>query len=150
MAKGFSLDFNGFLDFAEAVDNLGEGYLKTAVDNAFTKSKDYVNDQIAKAMEASKYNFNAGEGYSQGEAKKSLARIIEMPVEWSGTTAQAYIGVDTNEALEVLFIIHGTPHMAADKKLYNAVKVKGKIQKEVERIQQTEFAKIIAEGVSGG
>lgn len=146
MAKGFSLDFNGFLDLAREVDELGEGYLQEAVDRAFTASKDYVNEEIESAMNASKYNFD-GTGYSKGKAKASLSKVEQLPVEWNGSTASAYVGVDLSEAPEMLFIIHGTPHMAKDTKLYNAVKVKGKIKKEVERIQAEEFYKVIAEGI---
>lgn len=146
MAKGFSLDFNGFLDLAREVDELGEGYLQEAVERAFTASKDYVNNEIESAMNASKYHFD-GTGYSKGKAKASLNEIGKQPVKWNGTTASAYIGVDLSEAPEVLFIIHGTPHMAKDTKLYNAVKVKGNIKKEVERIQAEEFSKVIGEGI---
>lgn len=146
MAKGFSLDFNGFLDLAREVDELGEGYLQEAVERAFAASKDYVNNEIESAMNASKYHFD-GTGYSKGKAKASLNEIGKQPVKWNGTTASAYIGVDLSEAPEVLFIIHGTPHMAKDTKLYNAVKVKGNIKKEVERIQAEEFSKVIEEGI---
>lgn len=146
MAKGFSLDFDGFLDLAREVDELGEGYLQEAVERAFTASKDYVNNEIESAMNASKYHFD-GTGYSKGKAKASLSKVEQLPVEWNGTTASAYIGVDLSEAPEVLFLIHGTPHLAKDTKLYNAVKVKGKIKKEVERIQAEEFNKVIEEGI---
>lgn len=147
--NNFSLNFDGFLDLTRDIDNLGEGYLQKAVDNAFTASKNYVNDEVEKAMDSSKYHFD-GTGYSKGKAKKSLKHIEELPVEWTGTTAKAYIGVDLKEALEIAFIINGSPHTPKDKKLYNAIKVKGKIQKEVERIQQEEFSKVIEEGLSNG
>ncbi len=148
MAKGFSLDFNGFLDLAEEIDELGEGYLQKAVDNAFTASKDFVNKTIENAMNDSKYNFD-GTGYSQGKAKASLNEVRQRPVEWNGTTASAYTGVDLSEAPEMVFMIYGTPHMQKDNKLYNAVKVKGKVKKEVEKIQMQEFNKVIEEGLNG-
>ena len=150
MAKNnFSLDFNGFLDYAKELGNLGGNALKKAVDNAFTASKDYVNDEVGKAMDASKYNFD-GTGYSKGKAKQSLNKIRQKPVEWTGDTAKAYIGVDLTEALEVVFIIHGTPHMKKDKKLYNAIKVKGNIKQKVEEIQKEEFNKVIEEALRNG
>lgn len=148
MAKGFSLDFNGFLDLAEEIGNLGEGYLQDAVDRAFTASKNYVNDEIESAMNASKYHFD-GTGYSKGKAKASFEKVRQKPVEWNGTTATAYIGVDLSEAPEMIFLIYGTPHMQKDTKLYNAIKVKGKIKKEVERIQKAEFDKVIEEALNG-
>lgn len=147
--KGFSLNFDGFMDLARDVDKLGEGYLQKAVENAFTKSKEYVNNEVAKAMDASRYNFD-GTGYSQGNAKASLKEVAEMPVEWVGTVAKANIGVKTKDALEVLLLGYGTPHLAADPKLINAIKVKGKVKKEVERIQQEEFNKVIEEALNNG
>ena len=150
MAKqGFSLNFDGFLDLAEEVDRLGEGYLKKAVDNAFAASKEYVNNEVSKAMDNSRYNFD-GTGYSQGKAKASLKEVEKMPVEWTGTVAKAYVGVRTRDALEVLFLGYGTPHLAADPKLINAIKVKGKVKKEVEKIQQEEFIKVIEEALNNG
>ena len=149
MAKGFSLNFDGFLDLAKGIGELGGDHLKQAVDNAFTASKDFVNGEIEKAMNESKYHFD-GTGYSKGKAKKSLNEVKQKPVEWNGNTATAYIGVDLADAPEMVFIIHGTPHMAKDKKLYNAVKVKGKIKKEVEEIQKNEFNKVIEEALQNG
>lgn len=151
MAKnnGFSLNFDGFLDLAREIDNLGEDALKKAVDNALTASKDYVNNEVLKAMDASKYHFDKT-NYSKGKAKASLVKISNMPVKWTGTTAKAYIGVDLNDALEVAFIIYGTPHMKKDTKLYNAIKVKGNIKKEVEKIQKEEFNKVIEEALKNG
>ena len=150
MAKNnFSLDFNGFLDYANELGNLGDEVLRKAVDNAFTSSKDYVNNEIEKAMNSSRYHFD-GTGYSKGKAKKSLNKIKQMPVEWNGNTAKAFIGVDLNEALEVVFIIYGTPRMPKDTNLHNAIKVKGKYKKQVEEIQKEEFNKVLEEALRNG
>lgn len=151
MAKtNFSLNFDGFLDLAADIDNLGNGYLKKAVDNALTASKDYVNNAIDAGMETSKYNFNRGQGYSKGKAKASLDKVRAMPIDWQGTVAKAYIGVNLRDALEFAFIIYGTPHLAADTNLRNAVKVKGKYKKEVSQIQLNEFNKVIEEALNNG
>ena len=145
----FSLNFDGFLDLAREVDEIGEGYLKIAVENALTKSKDYVNNEVEKAMDESKYNFD-GTGYSRGKAKRSLEEVRKMPIEWNGNTAEAYIGVRNRDALEVHFIIYNAPNTPVDQKLHNAIKVKGKVRKEVERIQQEEFKKVIEEALTNG
>lgn len=147
--KGFSLNFDGFLDLARELSELGEDVLIKAVDNAFTASKDYVNNEVEKAMNVSRYNFD-GTGYSQGKAKASLQEVAAMPVEWNGTVATANIGVRNRDALEVLFLAYGTPHITADTKLLNAIKVKGKVKKEVERIQKDEFNKVIEEALNNG
>jgi len=146
----FDLNFDGFLDLAADLDNLGNGYLKKAVDNAFTASKDYVNGAVDAAMESSFYNFKRGQGYSRGKAGTSLAVVRAMPVEWNGSVASAYIGVRLRDALEVTFLIYGTPHLAADVNLRNAIKVKGKYKKEVSKIQLEEFTKVIKEALNNG
>lgn len=151
MAKTkFDLNFDGFLDLAADLDNLGNDYLKKAVDNAFTASKDYINNAVDEAMEKSPYNFKRGQGYSRGKAGMSLAVVRDMPLEWQGNTVKAYIGVNSRDALEVLFLIYGTPHIAADTNLRNAIKVKGKYKKEVSKIQLNEFTKVIEEALNNG
>lgn len=150
MAKtNFSLNFDGFLDFARQIDNLGDGALQRAVDNALIASKNYVNDEVLKAMDASRYNFD-GTGYSRGKAKRSLNLVRDLPVEWTGSIASAYMGVRMRDALEVHFIIYGAPHTPKDNNLYNAIKVKGKHKKAVEEIQKNEFIKVIEEELTRG
>lgn len=152
MAKPkFGLDFDGFLDLAEQIDNMGEGLLKKATENALTKSKEQANKSIQEAMDKSPYNFKkggtnyAGRKYATGKAEASLSSIREKPVEWEGNEAIAYIGADLQEAPELLILALGTPHLKADNNLKNAIKVKGKYRKEVSRIQQEEFLKVMQE-----
>lgn len=143
----FDLNFEGFLAFARDIDALGEGYLQKAVDNAFTATKDFVNAQVEEAMTTSKFNFD-GQGYSKGESKKSLTAVKAKPVEWNGTVATAKAGVDLKEAPQAIILAYGTPHLTGDKKLLNALKVKGKIRKEVDRIQAEEFNKVMEEALN--
>ena len=151
MAKtNFSLNFDGFLDLAADLDNLGNGYLKQAVTNAFTASKNYLNSAVDEAMEKSPYHFSRGQGYSRGKAGTSLAVVRDMPVEWDGSIASAFIGVRLRDALEVQFLIYGTPHLAADINLRNAIKAKGKYKKEVSKIQLEEFTKVIEGALNNG
>lgn len=161
----FSLNFDGFLDLARQVDELGEGLLKTATENALTKSADYANTEVLNAMEKSKYAFTKGErsdrgvgGYSDGSgvnrgatgrAKESAIKTSKLPLEWVHTTAIEYIGVSWYDAPEVTLLAFGTPHIQADKTLQNAIKVKGKVRKEVNQIQKDEFLKIIEEFGNG-
>lgn len=144
----FDLNFDGFLDFARDLDALGEGYLQKAVDNAFTATKNFVNAEVEKAMDSSPYHFD-GQGYSKGESKKSLEEVKAKPVEWNGTVATAKAGVNLSEAPQAIILAYGTPHSAGDKKLLNALKVKGNIRKEVDRIQAEEFNKVMEEALNG-
>ena len=148
----FSLDFDDFLKLADQVDRLGEGYLKQATENALRKSTDYVNQEVENAMNKSKYSFTAGQGGSKGRARESLEKVSQMPIKWEGTKAFAYIGVDLSEATEVIFLMNGTtlngnPHIKADTKLKNAIKVKGKVKKKASEIQKEEFTNVIEEAM---
>ena len=148
----FSLDFDDFLKLADQVDRLGDGYLKLATENALRKSTDYVNQEVLNAMNKSKYSFTAGQGGSNGRARESLEKVSKMPIKWEGTKAFAYIGVDLSEATEVIFLMNGTtlngnPHIKADTKLKNAIKVKGKVKKKASEIQKEEFTNVIEEAM---
>lgn len=152
--KGFSLDFKGFLDFAESIDELGKGDdLLEVVKEAMQQTKDYVNNEAEKALNNSKYSFTEGEKYSQGKARASLEKVKQMPVEVNGTEVIAYAGFDLEDSPEVLPLAYGTPHLAKDAKLYNAVKVKGKVKNNVEKLQSDIFkgslSKILTEGNNG-
>lgn len=144
----FDLNFDGFLDLARDIDAMGEGLLKKAVDNAFTATKDFVNAEIERAMDSSPFNFD-GQGFSKGESKKSLEEVKSKPVEWNGTVATAKAGVNLSEAPQAIILAYGTPHHSGDKNLLNALKVKGKIRKEVDRIQAEEFNKVMEEALHG-
>ena len=148
----FSLDFDDFLKLADQVDRLGDVYLKQATENALRNSSDYVNQEVLNAMNKSKYSFTAGQGGSKGRARESLQKVSQMPIKWEGTKAFAYIGVDLSEATEVIFLMNGTtlngnPHIKADTKLKNAIKVKGKVKKKASEIQKEEFTKVIEEAM---
>ena len=163
----FALDFKGFLDYAREVDELGKGYLKKAVENALTKSKEYANNEILNAMDSSPFQFGQGGtskvgvgkiaaatgGYNRpatGRAKKSTIEASKMPIEWEGNKAFAYIGADLELSPEALILINGSPHIAPDRNLYNASKVKGKYRKKVDEIQMEEFQKVIDEAFKNG
>lgn len=152
MAKSkFALDFDGFLDLAARVSEAGgDEALKRATENALSKSKDIANEEVARAMEKSRYSFTAGVKGSKGRAKKSAAEIAETPVSWEGTTAAARIGVSLAAAPEVAILMHGSPHIAPDTALKNAVKVKGKVRKRVDEVQAAEFNKVLSEIMEGG
>ena len=149
--KGFSLDFKGFLDLAEDISKqYGDAALLQATEKALDETRKYVNGEVKRAMENSTYSFDKGVDYSQGTAKKSLEKVAAMPIETSGTVVTAYAGVDLEEAPELLILAYGTPHLAKDTKLYNAIKVKGKVKNEVDKIQAEVFRKALEGGGSNG
>ena len=150
MAKNnFSLNFDGFLDYAKKLDELGTEYLAKATENALTKSKEYANEQIVSAMKSSRFNFD-GTGRSKGKSIKSVEEVNSKPIEWEGSVCKAYVGVDLKDAPEALILALGTPHIKGDNNLKNALKVKGKYRKEMSLIQKEEFLKVIKEASENG
>lgn len=145
--KGFSLDFGEFLTMAEEIDKqYGEQALLNATIKALDASRKHANNMCGKALKESQYNFKKGEGYSQGNARESLIEISEMPIEVEGTTVKAYAGFDIKKAPEALILAYGTPHLAKDTKLYNAIKVKGRVKKDIEQIQENVFKEALKNG----
>lgn len=142
------IQFDGFLELARQIDQLGEGYLKQAAENALVKSAEYANREVIQAMDASKFSFTAGKGRSRGRARKSAEEIAKTEIEWNGTTAQIPVGVSWYEAPEITYLSFGTPHIKGDTKLKNATRVKGAVGKEVARIQQEEFTKVLQEAMN--
>ena len=137
--KGFGLDFDGFLDLAEDISNISNDLLLEATVKALDESRKIVNIEVGKAMKESKYSFKKGEKYSQGDARESLIEVSNMPVEVNGTEVKAYAGIDLEKAPEVLILASGTPHLAKDKKLFNAIRVKGNIKKKIDKLQEDIF-----------
>lgn len=146
--KGFSLDFKDFLDYAEGIsEKYGDEWLLYAAEQAVEEARKYVNAEIYKAMQNSSFSFTEGVEYSQGKAMESLTEISNMPTEVNGTVVTAYAGVDLEKAPEALILAtYGAPHRAYDTKLQNAIKVKGKVKKEVEKIQKEIFTKVLDGG----
>lgn len=143
--RGAKINFDGFLDYAKDLDNLGEKYLRVAVQNSLEATAKYMNDATRQAMNSSKFNFE-----SSGDSQKELAKVEAMGIEWDGYIAKAFVGVDLSKAPEALILaIKGTPHNAPDKKIYNAMKGKGKHKKQVAQIQSDEFFKVLQEGIDG-
>lgn len=147
--QGISVDFEGVFELQNTLASLGDEIYKKAVVNALAASKDYVNGEIQKAMDASQYHFD-GTKYSLLKTQKGLNKVEQMDVEIKGAQAVAYAGVSFYDAPELWYIAHGAPHTPADQNIYNAVRVKGKVKQEVERIQKEEFNKVIEEALNRG
>lgn len=142
-----SVDFEGFLDLARQIDEMGEGYLKQATENALVKSAEYANSAVIEAMNSSPYSFTAGQKQSKGRARKSAEEVAKTPIEWDGTVAKIPVGVSWYEAPEITYLSFGTPHLKGDTKLKNATRVKGNVRKECSRIQYEEFMKVMSEAM---
>lgn len=143
------IDYKAIQRLQNKIANLGTEYVKQATINALTKSKEYANSKVEEAMENSPYHFKKTKGSrATGNAKKVATEVSNMPVEEVGGFVYAYVGVSWKVAPEVTYLAYGTPHIAADFRLHNAVKVNGPIKKEVLRIQNEEFQKVLKEAMN--
>ena len=143
------IDFAGVFELQNTLASLGDAVLQKAVVNALGASKDYVNDEIQKAMDASPYHFD-GTKYSLLKTQKGLNKVEQMDVEIKGAQAVAYAGVSFYDAPELWYIANGAPNTPKDQNLYNSVRVKGKVKQRVEEIQKEEFNKVIEEALNRG
>ena len=123
-----SIDYKELTKLQNKIASLGEEAVKQATINALTKSKEYANQKVEEAMKDSPYNFK-GKGRSTGNAKRVATQVSKMPVENVGGFVYAYVGVSWYVAPEVTLLAFGTPHIAADFRLHNAVKVNGSVRK---------------------
>lgn len=150
--KGFSIDNKALEYLMEDFDEAyGTEALTEAVKDAFNETRKYINIEIGKALQNSEYNFEKNKGYSQGRTRESLIEVSRMEAEVDGTIITAYAGVNLKDAPEALILaVEGAPNRAADLKLRNAIKVKGKIKKEVDRIQERVFISKLRGGAGNG
>lgn len=127
-----SIMFDGFQNLAHAIDYHG-GDLKAAVNEALTQTGDYVQVQTNKA--SLPYAHGGLKGYATGEMFNALKK--DNPVIWtSPTVAEVSVGFNLSAkgGFHSIFVMYGTPRMAKDQKLYNAIKG-AKTRKEVALIQ---------------
>lgn len=143
MSKNFALDFDGFLDYASKIDELGGSeMLKQAVENSLKATDEYLTPEIEKAMRASPHNFERT-GKTAGTLDKNY------DVNWTGTVATVKVGFKISEGgLASIFLAYGTPHIKPDVRLKNALKGTGKYKKEIAEIQKAEFNKVINGGLN--
>lgn len=138
MAK-MSIIFNGFADLAAEIDRSG-GDLVKAVDEALTETAQYIQDQVESA--AAPYATKGGgmKGYATGEMYKGIKK--EHLVTWHGSIAEVGAGFNLENAWWSIFVMYGTPRMAKDPKVYNAIKGT-KTKKAIEKLQQEVMQKYL-------
>lgn len=147
MAKNkYALDFEGFLDLADKVEQMNDRNTLTYVaKNALDESKKYVQKAVDEAMSLStRYHYKKGEKYATGRMLESSKKVSGIESDVVGTRVTAYIGFDLAESPEAVFALYGTPHKNKDAVLYRAVKVKGAIRKNVDKIQAQVFNNAVA------
>lgn len=136
--KKFELDFEGIDILSKRFEDMG-GDLKALSNKALQETHAYVTPKIEQAMSASPYNFNR-----TGKTKGSLKRKAD--VKWEGNVASVGVGFDIEKGgLPSIFLMHGTPTIAPDRNLYNAV-FSSKTKKEVQELQKDVFVNALLKG----
>ena len=133
--------FDGFEDLAYLIDSAG-GDLHKAVTEALDETGFYVQNNVNQA--ALPYAHGGLKGYATGEMFNALKK--DNPVIWtSDTIAEVSVGFNLSEkgGFHSIFVMYGTPRMAKDQKLYNAIKGT-KTQKDVAKIQESIMSKYIS------
>jgi len=130
--------FDGFAELAEQIDR-AEGDLHAAVDEALTETQTIVQRELKQAAAPYAPGRPGRKGYATGKMYESI--IDSEPVEWAGTVATVHTGFSAakNKAgfMHSIFVMYGTPKMAKDQKVYNAIKgarVKKKIAEKQEEV----------------
>jgi hypothetical protein len=147
MAKAkMGLKFDGWEETITKLNNLaGDNITKKAVSEALTKSKEYVNEGIEKAVISG--SLPAKGKFSTGDTKSSINR--DSDVTWQGQTASIKVGFDFKKSgTTSIFLMYGTPKMKPAKGLKNAI-YGSKARKEIAEIQSEIINKHIKEVMEG-
>lgn len=131
-----SITFDGFNDLAASIDRVG-GDLKPAVNEALEETQKVVQDNLMPA--AAIYDRKGLKGYATG--KMYSAMITDTRIDWQGNVAEVKVGFSTNGGgskagfMHSIFVMYGTPRMAKDPKIYNAIKGT-KTRKQIAKAQE--------------
>lgn len=145
MAKNkLTIDFSALEVYRKKLDAVGGDATKRAVESALKASQQIVKSAVTEAM--SPHN-------QDGETADQIIR--STPVTWTGGKAEIPVGFlipernpawNDSELASVFLMygtkVHGQPHEAPDRKLYNAVYGTA-IRKRVRAIQELAFRKVI-------
>lgn len=130
--NGISIDFNGFAEYAEILDEMGRNVQKVftdAMEQAGQTVAEDTHDAVAKA------NLPASGKYSQDNTE---AAIIDNPtVEWSGGYGEMKLGFDYTKPGAGGFLITGTPKMRPDHELemiYAQKKYERRLREDIDEV----------------
>ena len=142
MATKMSIMFDGFKDLAAAIDRSG-GDLHTAVDEALVETQKLIQQNLTTA--AAPYSAKGRKGYATGDMYGTI--ISDGAVSWAGSVATVDTGFRLRQkgGWHSIFIMYGTPRMAKDTSVYNAIK--GTATKEqIAKLQQEIMQKYLKLG----
>lgn len=138
-----SVDFSGLDAYVKKLEAIDESAVKRAFDSALLASEQIVKESVVSAMQ--KHN-DTGQTVSTAISGKEP--------EWTQSTGKAPVGFEIGEdrrqkddRLASVFLmygtkVHGQPHIAPDKELYNAV-YGAAVRRRVQKIQEEAFEKVL-------
>lgn len=118
MAK-MKILFDGFEDLAAAIDRAG-GDLHEAVNEALMETQKCIQQNLSSA--AAPYAAKGKKGYATGRMYGTI--IGDGAVEWNGPVASVHVGFGLSQkgGWHSIFVMYGTPRMAKDTAVYNAIR----------------------------
>ena len=145
MAKNkMSVDFKGLDDYIKRLESIDESAVKRAFDSALLATEQVVKESVTAAMQ------------THNETGTTAGTIISgKQPEWTQSTGKAPVGFDIGDTdhkqkddrLASVFLmygtkVHGQPHEAPDRKLYEAV-YGAATRRKVRKIQEQAFDKVL-------
>lgn len=140
MAK-MGITFSGFNDLIYQIDKAGKNADKAAK-IALQATQKKVQQNLAAA--AAPYATKGKKGYATGAMYRAM--IKSARVAQNGSVFEVDVGFDLhNGGWHSIFIMYGTPRIAKDTKIYNAIKG-AKTKREIAEIQEKVLRKYLAIG----
>ena len=138
MAKNkMTLQFSGFDEMLANLEAL-DGDVKQAVEGSLRVASDTIARNANVAMQKHKRT---------GQTAKSIVK--HSPVKWEGTTASVDIGFNLKKGgMPSIFLMYGTPKMAKDQAVYDAV-YGTRTKREIAKRQKAIFDGMISKRMGG-
>ena len=143
MARKTTVDFVGIDAYIKRLDEI-PGATERAFNSALLATENLVKQNVTAAMQ--KHNDS---GHTAGTA------ISGVQPEWTQSTAKAPVGFDigdndrrqSGDRLASVFLmygtkVHGQPHEAPDRELYNAV-YGATTRRRIQQLQEQAFQKVL-------
>lgn len=142
MAK-MKITFDGFATLAEKIDRAG-GNVKRAVDEALQATQNVIQGHLRDAAAPYAKKGGGRRGYATGRMYESI--LSDQKPEWVGDEASIGVGFDlsTPGGIHSIFVMYGTPRMAKDPAVYNAIRGKA-TQDEIAEKQEEILRKHLSE-----
>lgn len=138
-----TIDFRGIDEYQKKLEAIGGDATKRAFESAMKASQQVVKQSVTAAMQPHR---------ETGETAGTV--ISDKPVEWTQSTAKIPVGFDIGEdkhwkddRLSSVFVmygtnVHGQPHVAPDRKLYDAV-YGAAVRRKIRKLQEDAFKKVL-------